>query len=64
MRNALYTENEDSNYNHNGMTFSTYDVDNDRSPANCALLYGGKVYYSVHAMLVGMCVQSFILFPP
>ena len=44
MRNALYTENKDSNFNHNGMAFSIYDVDNDRSAANCALLYGGRVH--------------------
>ena len=41
LKNALYTENKDSNFNHNGMAFSTYDIDNDMSSANCAMLYGG-----------------------
>ncbi len=42
LRNALYTDNKGSKFNHNGMAFSTYDMDNDKSSANCAMLYAGE----------------------
>ncbi|VDH98946.1 Hypothetical predicted protein [Mytilus galloprovincialis] len=41
----MYSDNSNT-WNQNGMMFSTYDKDTDRSPSNCALAYKGALWYN------------------
>lgn len=43
---ALLTPNSGSDSSHGGMTFSTFDKDNDRWDGNCAEVYGGGWWYN------------------